>query len=306
MLQQTQVDTVKPYYHTFLHRFPTLQSLAEAPADAVMAAWSGLGYYRRARLLHQGVREVLATYGGSVPRDPALRRSLPGIGRYTAGAIGSIAFGLKEPLVDGNVARILCRLLAIQEPPQATAVQKQLWHVAEQLVQTSRPGDLNQAMMELGATLCTKRNPQCLICPLRQHCEAYRLGLSNQLPLAKKPARTQERKWVTVVLTYHNNLCLLREEGSLYGNLWNAPTREGSSLEDAQTCLRELNVSASAPTEVGSFRHILTHRRLSIHVFKARATSLPGAPLRAVALDELPTLGTSSLTRKALSLAGVL
>ena len=157
MLQQTRVETVVPYYERFLARFPTPYSLAEADEDTVLAHWSGLGYYRRARLLHAGVREVVAQYGGAVPEDAEARLALPGVGRYTAGAIGSIAFDKPEPVVDGNVTRVLARLLRIDTPVGTTRTPKRLWEEAERLVPTERPGDFNQALMELGATVCTPR-----------------------------------------------------------------------------------------------------------------------------------------------------
>ncbi len=186
MCQQTRVDTVIPYYERFLSRFPTPKALAEAEEDDVMSLWSGLGYYRRARLLHAGVKEVVAKYGGDVPKDAAERRGLPGVGRYTAGAIGSVAFGLPEPVVDGNVARVLSRLHEIDTPLGKAATEKRFWSEAEKLVAGPRPGDLNQAVMELGATICTPQNPACHECPLRDGCLARASGRQAELPAPER------------------------------------------------------------------------------------------------------------------------
>ncbi|MBC7172514.1 MAG: A/G-specific adenine glycosylase, partial [Polyangiaceae bacterium] len=176
MLQQTRVETVIPYYERFLTRFPTPAALAEAEEDAVLAAWSGLGYYRRARMLHAGAREVVATYGGAVPEAREARLALPGVGRYTAGAIGSIAFGKPEPIVDGNVARVLSRVRFIETPPGRADTERRLWDEAERLVYGERPGALNQALMELGATVCTPSSPRCTECPIARACAARSKG----------------------------------------------------------------------------------------------------------------------------------
>ena len=190
MLQQTRVETVIPYYERFLESFPTARALAEADEDTVLSHWSGLGYYRRARLLHQGVREVVAEYGGEVPEDADARRALPGVGRYTAGAIGSIAFDKEEPVVDGNVTRVLARLLRIKKPIGSSATTNQLWEEAARLVPGERPGDLNQALMELGATLCTPTKPRCLICPLTDACTAAKHGTQYERPIMPPRKRT--------------------------------------------------------------------------------------------------------------------
>jgi A/G-specific adenine glycosylase len=166
MLQQTQVATVIPYWERFLARFPTVTALAEAPLDEVLSLWSGLGYYSRARNLHRAANEVVARHGGALPASHAALLALPGFGRYTAGAVASIAFGLPEPLVDGNVARVFSRACAIEGAPGDREREKKLWAEAARWVQGERPGELNQALMELGATVCTARSPRCGLCPL--------------------------------------------------------------------------------------------------------------------------------------------
>ena len=181
MLQQTRVETVIPYYERFLERFPTVSDLAEAPIDDVLARWSGLGYYRRARSLHEAAGQIVREHAGVFPEDSAEALALPGVGRYTAGAILSIAYGRPEPILDGNVIRILSRWLRLgPEIPQS-----HLWTLAEDLVPEERPGDFNQAMMELGATVCTPRSPSCLLCPVQERCEARAEGTPERYPAPK-------------------------------------------------------------------------------------------------------------------------
>nr|MDQ3035848.1 A/G-specific adenine glycosylase [Myxococcota bacterium] len=184
MLQQTRVPTALRYYDRFLARFPDAHALAAASEDDVLSMWSGLGYYRRARLLHRGVREVVARYDGRVPEDAEARRALPGIGRYTAGAIGSIAFDREEALVDGNVARVLARLRGIDTPLGRADTESRLWSEAESLVRGPRPGALNQSLMELGATICTPSSPRCEHCPVAASCVARATDRTGELPIA--------------------------------------------------------------------------------------------------------------------------
>lgn len=199
MLQQTRVETVVPYYERFLARFPTVEALAAAAEEEVLAAWSGLGYYRRARLLHAGVREVVARHGGRVPEDAAARRALPGVGAYTAGAIGSIAFDREEPLVDGNVARVLARVHGVGTPLGRADTEARLWAEAARLVRGPRPGALNQALMELGATVCTPRAPRCGACPIAARCEARARGDVEALPVPRAKKAPREVALVAVV-----------------------------------------------------------------------------------------------------------
>jgi A/G-specific adenine glycosylase len=310
MLQQTRVETVLGYYDRFLARFPTSEALASADEDEVMAAFSGLGYYRRARMLHAGVREVVARYGGKVPSDPAARRALPGVGRYTAGAIGSIAFDQPEPIVDGNVARVLCRVLGIDQPVASRAAQAQLWETAERLVQGPRPGALNQALMELGALVCRKQNPACSACPLREQCIAHAQGRAASLPVPspKRPAPTLA--WVGLLATRGHGagteVWLDRGSGTLFGGLWNLPLCEGQGRVAASDLLRKSALRGKlASRPVGEIEHVLTHRRLQVELWHVRADAAsPGQSLRAVRLRELDALGVSRLTRKALGLLG--
>jgi A/G-specific adenine glycosylase len=306
MLQQTRVDTVLRYYDRFLERFPSLGALATADEDSVLAAWSGLGYYRRARMLHAGVREVVARYGGVVPEEPEARRSLPGIGRYTAGAIGSIAFDRQEPLVDGNVARVFARLFALDTPIMRADTQAALWSLAQRLVQGPRPGALNQALMELGATLCGKAAPGCGRCPVAKHCEARRLDRVRELPVVTKKTPPAERRLVALLLQDCDQLVLVRSPAGLFAGLWNLPMREGKTRSDALELLTELGVSAElAPKPVARLEHVLTHRHLHIQLFTGRVAAFAGATeqLRLQPRQDLSRVGVSALTRKALELA---
>jgi A/G-specific adenine glycosylase len=302
MLQQTRVDTVVPYYQRFLERFPTAQALAEADEDSVLSLWSGLGYYRRARLLHAGVREVVARYGGEVPEDAEARLALPGIGRYTAGAIGSIAFNRPEPIVDGNVTRVLARLKGIDLPVGTTALNKRLWMEAEELVPTDRPGDFNQALMELGATLCTPKQPRCEACPLRGECTAYADGSVERLPVPKARTPPKRVDLVAVVASTgrgsSKRVWLTKETKSLFGGLWSVPTSE----ESPSAALRALNLRARIhPTPASVVEHTLSHRKLHVTVHHATATKgTPTDTLRPFTPADLEAVGTSTLTQKLL------
>ncbi|HEX5659793.1 MAG TPA: A/G-specific adenine glycosylase [Polyangiales bacterium] len=306
MLQQTRVETVIPYYTRFLERFPTAHALADAPLDDVLAHWSGLGYYRRARLLHEGAKAVVATHGGLLPRDPAARRALPGVGAYTAGAIGSIAFDLPEPIVDGNVARVLSRLELIETPLGERATERVLWERAAELAVGERPGELNQALMELGARVCTPLNAKCGACPLRDDCRARSEGKVDELPV---PAKKKPPKPVSLVAlvarTQDDALWLMRSDGSLFGGLWGFPLAEGAGRKLAGTLADGLALHGTLSRRaVGNITHILSHRALTVEVFVLRATEGTATEcLRPVAEQELHTLGIASLTRKILTAA---
>ena len=225
MLQQTQVPTVTPFFLRFIDRFPDVQALAEASLEQVMELWSGLGYYARARNLHQAARTLARQHGGAIPPDRSALLELPGIGRSTAGAILSLGHGIPAAILDGNVKRVLCRYWRIHGWPGKPAVAKQLWSLSEQLTPTSRAGDYNQAMMDLGAIVCLVRRPNCSVCPLAQGCSAYRYGETDQLP-APKPKRS--------IPSRESHMLLLRDQrGKVYlehrpptgfwGGLWSFP-----------------------------------------------------------------------------------
>lgn len=304
MLQQTRVDTVLRYYEPFMARFPNVTALAEASEDAVMAAWSGLGYYRRARLLHQGVREVAARYGGQVPAGPEDRSGLPGVGRYTAGAIGSIAFGREEPIVDGNVMRVFARLFTIDTPLGAKQTEARMWELATALVAGPRPGDFNQALMELGATVCTKASPDCDRCPLRESCQARAAERQDALPVPRVKKPPKSVALVAVVARSGGRVCLQRGAGSLFGGLWNVPMAEGRGAGAASAVLAALGIGGEPErTPVASLEHVLTHRRLAVAVYTAapgRTTLSDREDVRWCKPEHLDALGISSLTKKIL------
>ena len=330
MCQQTRVDTVIPYYARFVERFPTLADLARASENDVLAQWSGLGYYRRARMLHRGVREVVAQYGGVVPRDAAERRSLPGIGRYTAGAIGSIAFDAEEPIVDGNVARVLSRVFRIETPLGRAVTERALWEHAAQLVKGPRPGDLNQGLMELGATVCVPHSPSCERCPWEEHCAAHAMGLERELPRPRAKTKPKEVHWVAVLATRGHGAkleCFLQQPADpdgLFAGLWLPPMRSiepvstkkadlDVSGREARKCLREhgltgrlvssLPSSSSSAEPMGTVTHVLSHRRFTITVWRVTG-AVAQSTSRAVAhrVAELDKLGVPRLTRKMLEL----
>jgi A/G-specific adenine glycosylase len=304
MLQQTRVETVIPYYQRFMQRFPSARALADAPLDDVLAHWSGLGYYRRARLLHEGARAVVREHRGELPRDPLARRALPGIGAYTAGAIGSIAFDLPEPIVDGNVARVLSRLELIDTPLGERATERVLWEHAAQLAIGERPGELNQALMELGARVCTPLNAKCGACPLRAECRAHREGKVDELPVPAKKKPPKPVSLVALVARAQDDaLWLTRSEGSLFGGLWGFPLAEGAGRKLASTLADTLALKgALSKRAVGSITHVLSHRALAVEVFALRATEGEATEsLRAVPEADLSKLGIASLTRKILA-----
>jgi len=305
MLQQTRVDTVVPYYQRFIERFPTPAALAEADEDSVLASWSGLGYYRRARHLHRGVREVVARYGGRVPRDREARLGLPGVGRYTAGAIGSIAFDIPEPVVDGNVARVLSRLRGIDGPAGTARTDRALWEAAAELVRGERPGDLNQALMELGATVCTPAAPGCGGCPVARRCVALREGRVEELPRPRERKAPREVWLAAVEATVGRppRTWLAKGDGTLFGGLWGLPMVEGRGRAAAREALRSHGIRARlGDRPARRVTHVLSHRRMEVEVWRATAASAPRRPgLRPVRLDDAaPRLGMATLTRKLL------
>ncbi len=309
MCQQTRVDTAIPYYERFLARFPSVADLAAASEDEVLGVWSGLGYYRRARLLHRGAREVVARYGGQVPRDAQARLALPGVGRYTAGAIGSIAFGAREPVVDGNVARVLARLRRIETPLGRAVTERALWADAAALVDGPRPGALNQALMELGALVCTPSAPACPRCPVERWCAGR--PIAETLPVPRPKTRARRLELVAVVATRARPLrvWLERRDGELFGGLWSVPMREAGGADlgtEARHALRAAGIRARLPqTPRGELTHLLSHRRLHLRVFRATgAAATPHADLALVEVERLAEdRGVSTLTRKILDVA---
>jgi len=304
MLQQTRVDTVVPYYQRFLSRFPDVRALADAPLDDVLAQWSGLGYYRRARLLHQGAQAVTREHQGRIPRDAAARLALPGIGRYTAGAIGSIAFDLPEPIVDGNVARVLTRVLGIDSPLGDKRTERALWEAAQSIAHGERPGALNQAMMELGARVCTPSQGFCESCPLAPECVARREHRVAELPVVPpKKAPKPVRLVGLLARAADGSVWLTQSEGSLFGGLWGCPLKEGRGRAEATALAESLSLEGQlAARKLGQVEHVLTHRKLTVDVYVMEdARGRTRTNLRAVQLEQLGQLGVAKLTHKILA-----
>jgi A/G-specific adenine glycosylase len=313
MLQQTRVETALPYYDRFLARFPDLQSLATADSDAVLGEWAGLGYYGRARNLQVAARQVVDDWGGEMPDDVEGLRSLKGVGRYTAGAIASIAFDRPEPVVDGNVARVLARLLEIREDVKSSRVVKQLWEEAGTLVRGRSPGDLNQALMELGATVCTPRSPRCEACPISAHCRAQEAGDPEAIP-AKRPRPKPKRVEAAAVFLKRRGkvLAVRRPPRGLLGGLWELPggelrAKEAPEMGLARAIRDRIGLELTGTEKLGTVKHVFTHRVLHLHVFRARGPAgrvrLSGFDAhRWLSPDRLAELPQSALTGKALSL----
>ncbi|WP_437728994.1 A/G-specific adenine glycosylase [Sorangium sp. So ce861] len=317
MLQQTRVETVIPYYERFLARYPTVSALASAELDDVLSLWSGLGYYRRARVLHLAAREITERHDGALPRDVPALLALPGVGAYTAGAIASIAYDQPVPLVDGNVARVLSRIEGIDDDIRSTSGTRKLWSAAERLVRAAagsvHPGRFNQALMELGATVCAPRNPRCEACPVDGACAARAEGRQAELPvIAPKRDVPAVAMVAAVVRSGDRVLFVRRAEGGLFGGLWEPPMVEARTLADARALLEQVGVAPDAPLrEVGRVRHILTHRRLDVTVARAevaapwRSRAKLAAPYEKAAWLDPGAIeyGVSKLARKVLSAA---
>jgi len=277
MLQQTRVEAVIPYYDRFLARFPTVEALADADADDVLGLWAGLGYYSRARSLHAAARRVVDEHGGALPASADALRGLPGIGRYTAGAVASIAFDRPEPVVDGNVTRVLCRVRGIRDDVKQPRVVERLWDEAASLARCRRPGDCNQALMELGATLCIPRAPRCLACPLASMCDAHHSGDAEALPVKARKRAPIAMAAVAVWLVRRDKvLAVRRPPHGLLGGLWELPGGELGDHEAASVGLRRalrerVGLAIGKLEPVGEVEHGFTHRRLRLQVFRARA-----------------------------------
>ena len=313
MLQQTRVETVLPYYERFLARFPDVEALADAEPDELMKRWAGLGYYSRARNLQAAARVVAREHGGRVPDQVEALRALPGVGRYTAGALASIAFDRPAPIVDGNVARVLARLLDLPLDVASPAAQRLLWSEAGALVTGPTPGDLNQALMELGALVCTPRAPGCERCPLRRPCRGRAAGHAEALPVkSAKPAPRAIAAVAALLTRGARVLAVRRPPRGLLGGLWELPggdlAPDEAPAQGLARVLRErIGLTPTHVTRAGELTHGFTHRTLRLHVFRARA---PAGRVRLHDLDAhrwlapaaLEELALSALAKKALAL----
>ena len=277
MLQQTQVAVVVPYFERFMARLPTLAALAAAPLDEVLALWSGLGYYARARHLHRAAALIRECHGGAFPAAIAQVEALPGIGRSTAGAVLSLALGQRHPILDGNVKRVLARSFGIDGWPGQAAVQGELWRLAERLTPHARVGDYNQAMMDLGATLCTRARPACARCPLADTCTARRQGRQMQLPEAKPARRLPERATLMILALDRTGAVLLerRPPTGIWGGLWSLP--ETDPHRDPADWCRERTGAAPLRLEIHpARRHTFSHFALAMRIARVWTPDAPG------------------------------
>jgi A/G-specific adenine glycosylase len=318
MLQQTRVAAAVPYYERFLERFPDVRALAEAPQDEVLRMWSGLGYYLRARNLQKAAQQIVAFHKGEFPSTEAEALALPGIGGYTAAAILSIAHGQKLAVLDGNVARVLARLLALRGDLRAGGRWQQLQETADALLSLNAPGDWNQAMMELGATLCTPKSPQCLLCPVNEFCRARKLGLADTIPAKRKKRATVQLKLVAAVLLDPKGRTLLlpppeprsgaaRETdiGALVSRMWHFPTTEvrHNAPVDLRNYLQESLLAGRKFSEpfdlLRKIRHAVTYRAITLQPYRINVKKLPqSSGAKILPLNNLSSVPISNLTRK--------
>ena len=292
MLQQTQVDTVIPYFTKWMTHFPDIAALASADLQEVLTVWEGLGYYSRARNLHKAAKVVIEQYDGNLPQNLKTLEKLPGIGPYTAAAIGSIAFGLDEAAVDGNIRRVLSRFFDVQVPARSPEGEKKLWSLARLNLPKGRAGDYNQALMDLGATICTPTNPVCPHCPIADECAAYHLGIQEERPV-KLPRKKIPHATVTAAVIFRDGKVLLAQRPSqrLLGGLWEFP---GGTLEEEdinlEGCLireikEELGVQIRVGEPFGVYKHAYTHFKITLHAYFCDI--LDGETPQALASDEL-------------------
>ena len=290
MLQQTRVEAVIPYFERWMKRFPNVRELAAASEQDVLSLWEGLGYYSRARNLYKAARMVVDDYGGDLPREVAALRKLPGIGRYTAGAIASMAFGMDVATLDGNLRRVFARVFDVAEPADAPVGEKILWALAEAHLPKGRAGDFNQALMDLGASLCLPRNPACLLCPLRDLCKARLLGVQEQRPVLKPKAEVPHYTVTAAVVLREGKILLAkRPSKGLLGGMWEFPggkVEKGESLEDClvREIREELAVQIRVGEDFGVYRHAYTHFRITLHAFLCELTEGEPQPLEAAEL----------------------
>jgi len=310
VLQQTRVETTIAYYERFLTRFPSLESLAVAPLDDVLKAWEGLGYHARARNLHIAARWVVEELGGRLPHSPEALLRLPGVGRYAAAAIASIAFGQDAIALDGNVRRVLCRLFAIDDDPGRPNTRRRLEKLALAMLPPGRAGDFNQALMDLGATICTPTSLRCPICPLTNLCQAQQEGIQNELPIRATRSRHPHRDVTAGVIWDGNGYLLITQRplDGMLGGLWEFPGGKRRPGEALPACLhREIAEELDIKIEVGDLLctvdHTFSHFHMTLYVFDCRWLS--GNPqrvgctdLRWVTLDEIDAFAFPAADQK--------
>lgn len=323
MLQQTRVETVLPYFESWMKLFPTVKDLAEASERDVLSAWEGLGYYTRARNLHKAARIVNERYAGELPRDLKLLRELPGIGRYTVGAIASIAFNMDQPTLDGNLRRVFARLFDVSEPADTPAGEEILWRKAAEHIPKGQAGEYNQALMDLGSMICLPKNPRCLLCPLMEICEARAKGIQGQRPVMKPKKQVPHFTHAAAVilrrvdrtaslpnsltreedkLTTDEVLLAKRPSKGLLGGMWEFPNGRVNG-EPAEGLMPALDAGYGLKVQGGdalvTVQHAYTHFRVTVHAFRCELVALPeDEGLKWIRVDELESYPMGKVDRQ--------
>ncbi|HEV7966420.1 MAG TPA: A/G-specific adenine glycosylase [Candidatus Acidoferrales bacterium] len=313
MLQQTRVAAVIPYYERFLEAFPNVQALAHAKTDRVLAKWAGLGYYSRARNLQRAAKDIVSRHAGEFPREYEAALALPGVGRYTAAAVLSIAYDAPHAVLDGNVARVLARIGAFRGDLRAPATWRKLAAAAQDLLARNSSADWNQAMMELGATVCTPKSPRCGQCPAENWCRAHGLGIAEKLPSSRKKRATVEVTLAAAVLLDPRGRTLLVRQfdgdGALFSRLWQFPALETTGTDAGAALARHLHdrfgvARNGNPAPLATARHAVTFRNIRLEPYLVRVTHLPRvAGARTVALGQIRSLPISNATQKIAAVA---
>lgn len=303
MLQQTRVETVIPYFERWMDRFPSVQALAVAPEQSVLNLWEGLGYYSRARNLHKAAYVLVEQFSGKLPRSVDELRKLPGIGRYTAGAIASIAFGLDEPVLDGNLRRVYARLFNVDIPADSTVGEELLWNIATENLPKGKAGDFNQAMMDLGATICLPKNPRCLLCPLLGECEAQKLGVQEERPVLKPKAEVPSVVHAAAVIVQRGRVLLAkRPSEGLLGGMWEFPNGkvDGDPLRGLPKAIRAgYGLKVRAGEAVTVVQHAYSHFRVTAHAYRCELVEMSKKEnLKWVKISELDELPMGKIDRQ--------
>lgn len=292
MLQQTRVETVIPYFKKWMRLFPTVQSLADASEQDVLNAWEGLGYYSRARNLHKAAKVIVSDFGGELPRGAVDLLKLPGVGRYTAGAIASIAFGADEPALDGNLKRVYARLFDVAEPVDSPRGEKLLWEIARQNLPKGSAGDFNQSLMDLGAAICLPKNPRCLLCPVVDLCKARENGTQELRPVKKPRKSVPQHVHAAGVIVERGKVLLARRPSKgLLGGMWEFPNGQvegdpAGALAQALEAGYRLKVQKKEALVI--VQHAYTHFKVTVHAFRCELLEISAAPnLKWVPIDEL-------------------
>ncbi|SDR09145.1 A/G-specific DNA-adenine glycosylase [Virgibacillus subterraneus] len=291
MLQQTKVDTVIPYFQRFITKYPTLQDLADADQQDVLKTWEGLGYYSRARNLQNAVREVVSAYGSKVPANPKELGALKGVGPYTQGAILSIAFNQPEPAVDGNVMRVLSRVLKIEEDIAQPKVKKHFERYTKKMISDEDPSAFNQGIMELGALVCTPKSPMCMLCPVQEQCRAFEEGVEQELPIKSKAKKQKTIPYVALLIRNEKNQYVIekRSETGLLANMWQFPMVpiDEIGMDHIENWVEmEYGVQVDLGNKLGKLKHVFSHLIWQLDIIEATTGSVQVTDKRVELVDK--------------------